>query len=263
MLPIARLTQVGLILLRLSGRWSTGMAGLLNRNIILFKPVNGPEARVQRSAPAAGDPERAGACPHWRSKAGSIGNSTQGAGRPGPVRLRWSDPRAARSGPGDPAGRGATRDPGRGGGRAAHPVDSRAAHRPHGPIVRPLAVDRYLRLLNAPPDPPPALARKLASVRREEPGGGGGPGRQLPGPPDPARAGCRLLPGRLAGYALPTGLSRPPGGHDRQRDPHGRPSGCSGFGSAFFILFVFVNLVTFPEAVRRVVNKIISCSAGR
>ena len=54
-----------------------------------------------------------------------------------------------------------------------------------------------------PADPPPAAGPQAGERPREEPGGGRGPGRQLPGSPDPARPGCRLLPGRLAGHALP------------------------------------------------------------
>ena len=137
-LPIARLARIALILLRLSDRLVRRMAGLLNRNIVLFEPLAAPEARVERPPPPAGAAGRAGA------RAGP----RRGAARPRPApaagRARCSATSRAGSTACRPVGRvdeseaedEQARDPRRGRGRAADPDDARAAGRPHGAGVR-------------------------------------------------------------------------------------------------------------------------------
>ena len=102
--------------------------------------------------------------------------------------------------------------------------------RPDGAGVR----DRRRPLSPAPrPAPAPPAARRSQPGRlpREEPGRSRGPRRQLPGPPDPARARRRLLPRRPARHALAAGLSRPPGCDDRQRHAHaGQAAALAGLG---------------------------------
>ncbi len=229
-LPIARLTRIGLILLRLSDRLVRRLVGLLNRNIILFEP-----SAAQK--PESSDRHRLlairGELEHDRAAAESQLDRDQR--RELATRILSDFDCQIQRLPSS-AIEGITPDDEHREIPVEAVVERLIQMTPEQLVDRMgpsfvASVDRYLRLFNAPILRRMPLIRNLASVPREEPGRGRGPGRQLSGPSDPARPRRRLLPGRSAGNALAAGLSRPPGLHDRQRHPQPRPSGCSGWGA--------------------------------
>ncbi len=70
--PILRLLRIPLMLLRLSDRLVRRMAGLLNRNIVLFEPLQNQKDRIERSASPGHVAKRARSCAeHGRDPARS------------------------------------------------------------------------------------------------------------------------------------------------------------------------------------------------
>ncbi len=253
-LPIARLTRVGLIFLRLSDRLVRRMAVLLNRNIILFEPstTQKPESSDRhRLLAIRSELEHARAAiesrldrEQRRELVARVLSDFDGLiqGLPAPALEGTHPDEEQREIPVEAVVE-----------RLIQMTPERLIDRMGPSSV--LAVDRYLRLLNAPLIRRLPLARKLASVREKSP------------------AEAVALAANYLGHLIQRGLDAayfladlqgtlsPPVFLDRlgativnaTRTPAKR---LLWLGSACFILFLIVNVVAFPKPIVRVVNKI-------
>ena len=220
-LPFIRLMRLALILLRFSDRLVRRMAGLLNRNIILFEPMQAQKAESSdrhRLLTLRSELEQAKTAiePRLdRDRAGSWPPGSWGPGLPARVacRHRWSRKRSrmvhGREIPVEAVVE-----------RLIQMTPERLLDRMGPAFVT--SVDRYLRLLDLPLIRRLPGFRNLVAYREKSPAESVALAANYLGSPDPAGAQRRLLPRRPARDALAPSLSRPPGHHDRQCHAHAR-----------------------------------------
>jgi hypothetical protein len=253
-LPMARLTRVGLILLRLSDRLVRRLVGLLNRNIILFEPsaAQKPESSERhRLLAIRGEVEHARAAAEGqldrdqhRALADRILSDfdCQIERLPAPVIEEISPDDEQREIPVEAVVE-----------RLIQMTPEQLIDRMGPGFVA--SVDRYLRLLNAPLLRRLPLARKLASVREKSP------------------AESVALAANYLGYLIQRGLDgayfladlqgtlSPPVFLDRlgativnaTRTPARR---LLNLGTIFLVLFLIVNVVPIFKPFRTVVDKV-------